>query len=619
MLNRRHLLLSSAALGVAGLGACATTLPPAAGAAATTPPPVRTGEAARFHALMDEWMQRVLRRSPELVTGLGLDKGEWAASKGKLDEASLAQVALDEAENERRLTELRAINRPALSGVDAVHYDTLMFLQQQSVDAQRRFEIKAGGLIYVYGLTQLSGEYQSFPDFVDNQHTIETASDAEAYLSRLNEFARILDQERETVGHDIARGIIPPDFALDKALVQMRALRDATPESSPLVQSVVRRTREKNIAGAWDARATRIFLDRIRPALDRQLALLGDMRRRATHDAGVWKIPDGDAFYAMSVKAATTTDMTPDEIHRTGLDMVARLTAQADALMKQEGLTRGTVGERYRAMFEDPKYRYPNTDAGKEKLLADLNGQVEVIRAKLPQYFGQLPKTPLEIKRVPPFIEAGAPGGYYNTGSLDGTRPGIYWINLRDTAETPRWTLPTLTYHEGLPGHHLQLTLQQESEVPMLMKIVGFSAYAEGWGLYSEELAVEMGMYENDRPGQIGMIHDAAFRAARLVVDSGMHAKRWSREQAIRYFVDNIGDQEASAVTEIERYSVWPGQACSYMVGKIKIMQLRDRAKAALGSRFDLRRFHDMVLLNGSMPLDVLERVVDQWVATQRA
>ena len=306
MLNRRHLLLSSAAMGVAGLGACATTTPPpadAASAAATTHP-AAAGEAARFHALMDEWMQRTLRRSPELVTGLGLDKGEWAASKGKLDEASLAQVALDEAENERRLTELRAVNRQALTGIDAVHYDTLMFLQQQSVDAQRRFEIKAGGLIYVYGLTQLSGEYQSFPDFVDNQHTIETASDAEAYLSRLNEFARILDQERETVGHDVGRGIIPPDFALDKALVQMRALRDASPETSPLVQSVVRRTREKNIAGAWDARATRILLDRIRPALDRQLALLGDMRRRATHDAGVWKIPDGDEFYAMSVSSA---------------------------------------------------------------------------------------------------------------------------------------------------------------------------------------------------------------------------------------------------------------------------------------------------------------------------
>jgi uncharacterized protein (DUF885 family) len=620
MLDRRQLLLSSAAAGVAGLGACATPqAAPEAVAAPSAAPAAATGEAARFHALMDEWMQRNLRRSPELVTSLGLDKGEWAASKGQLGDASLAQVRRDEAEAARRLGELRAINRAGLTGLDVIHYDTLLYGQEQNVAANQRFDLAAGGLIAPYGLTQLTGSYQQTPDFIDNQHTIETAADAEAYLSRLNEFARVLDQEIETTRHDVGLGVIPPDFALDKALVQMRALRDAAPDKSPLVQSVVRRTREKKIDGTWEARATRIYMDRIRPALDRQLALLTEMRGRATHDAGVWKIPDGEAFYAMSARAATTTDMTPDEIHRTGLDMVARLSAQADTLMKQEGLTRGTVGERYRAMFEDPKYRYPNTDAGKEKLLADLNGQVEVIRARLPQYFGQLPKTPLQIKRVPPFIEAGAPGGYYNTGSLDGTRPGIYWINLRDTAEVPSWTLPTLTYHEGLPGHHLQLTLQQESEVPMLMKIVGFGAYSEGWGLYSEELAVEMGMYEKDRPGHIGMLHDAAFRAARLVVDTGMHSKRWSREQAIKYMVDNIGDQEASAVTEIERYAVWPGQATSYMVGKIKILELRDRARKALGSRFDIRKFHDAVLLNGSMPLDVLENVVDAHIASRRA
>jgi uncharacterized protein (DUF885 family) len=302
-----------------------------------------------------------------------------------------------------------------------------------------------------------------------------------------------------------------------------------------------------------------------------------------------------------------------------GLDQARELSARADVILKGQGLTQGTVGERIAVLFKDPRHLYANTDEAKEQLIADLNGLVREIRPRLPQMFGALPKAEVEIRRVPKFIEAGAPGGYYNTGSLDGTRPGIYWINLRDTAENPRWTLPTLTYHEGLPGHHLQLTLQQESEVPMLMKIVGYGAYAEGWGLYSEELAVEMGMYENDPWGQIGMLHDALFRGVRLVVDSGMHHKRWSREQAVKYYVDTIGDQEASAITEIERYAVWPGQATSYMVGKIKIMQLRDKARQALGSRFDIRGFHDAVLLNGSMPLAVLENVVDNWIATQRA
>ena len=623
MLNRRNLLVTSAA--AAGLAACATT-PPVAGdapAAAPTAPAAaaggRTGEAARFHAMMEEWMQRNLRRSPELVTGLGLDKGEWAASKGQLSDASLAQVERDEAETLRRLAEIRVIDREALTGPDRVHYDTLRYGQEQSAASVQRFDLKAGGLVSPYGLSQLTGAYQSLPDFLDTQHTIETAADAEAYLSRLDAFARVLDQEIETTRHDVGLGVIAPDFALDKALVQMRALRANPPSSSPLVQSLVRRTREKNISGDWEARASRIYTSRVQPAFDRQLAQLTQMRSRATHDAGIWKIRDGDAFYAMSVQSATTTDMTPEQIHQTGLELVASLTARTDALMRKQGLTRGTVGERYRAMYADPRFRYPNTDEGKNKLLADLNGQVEVIRAKLPQYFGALPKTPLEIRRVPPFIEAGAPGGYYNSGSLDGTRPGVYWINLRDTAENPTWTLPTLTYHEGLPGHHLQITLQQESEVPMLMKVVGFGAYAEGWALYSEELAVEMGMYASDPWGEIGMLHDALFRAVRLVVDSGMHAKRWSRERAVKYYVDAIGDQEASAITEIERYAVWPGQATSYMVGKIKIMELRDQARRGLGSRFDIRKFHDTVLLNGSMPLDVLERVVNDWVTTQRA
>jgi uncharacterized protein (DUF885 family) len=617
MLRRRDLLATAAsAAALAPLGSALAQTAAKAVAAA----PARTGESAKFHAQMDEWMQRAMRRYPELVSSLGLDKGPMADAKRHLSAGGLAQVAKDEAETERRLVEIKAIKRSGLSGSDLIHYDSLMFASQLAVDANKRFDMKAGGLVSPYGLSQLSGSYQQTPDFLDNTHTIETASDADAYLSRLDEWGgRVLDQEIEVVRHDVNIGIIPPDFAMDKALGQMKALRDTPAGKAQLVQSVVRRAREKNIPGDWEARATKIYTDKVQPALDRQIALATEMRAKATHDAGIWKIKDGDAFYAMSLEQSTTTKMTPEEIHKTGLDTVAQLSAQADELMKKQGLTQGSVGERYRAMYENPKYHYPNTPEGKAKLLADLNGQVQVISRKLPQWFGQLPKAPLEIKAVPAVIEAGAPGGYYNSGSLDGSRPGIYWINLRDTAEVPTWTLPTLTYHEGIPGHHLQLTLQQESDVPLLMKIVGYNAYAEGWGLYAEQLAVEMGMYENDPLGQIGMLHDAIFRGVRLVVDSGMHAKRWSREQAIKYYVDNIGDQEAGAVTEVERYCVWPGQACSYMVGKLHILALRDKAKAALGPQFDIRRFHDAVLLNGSMPLTVLDNVVDNYIAASKA
>jgi uncharacterized protein (DUF885 family) len=298
-----------------------------------------------------------------------------------------------------------------------------------------------------------------------------------------------------------------------------------------------------------------------------------------------------------------------------GLDVVKDHTAKIDAIMQANGLTKGTVGERLRAMYDDPKFRYENTDAGKDKLLADLNVKVQAIRAKLPAWFGTVPKADLQIKRVPKYIEAGAPGGYYQNATLDGSRPGAYYINLRDTAEVPSWTLPTLTYHEGIPGHHLQISIAQETDLPLLRKVNGFNAYQEGWALYAEQLADEMGMYEGDPWGKIGQLHDAMFRGVRLVVDTGMHAKKWSREQAVKYYVDTLGDQEASAVTEIERYCVWPGQACSYMVGKLTILRLRDKARTALGAGFDIRKFHDAVLLSGALPLEVLEKVVDNYIA----
>jgi uncharacterized protein (DUF885 family) len=268
-------------------------------------------------------------------------------------------------------------------------------------------------------------------------------------------------------------------------------------------------------------------------------------------------------------------------------------------------------------MYEDKRFLYPNTDAGKETLIADLNVKVQAVQAKLPQWFGALPKAKVEIKRIPKYTEAGAPGGYYNNGSLDGTRPGQYYINLRDTAEVPSWTLPTLTYHESIPGHHLQLSLQQEADLPMIRRLSFFSAYIEGWALYAEQLADEMGMYDTDPWGRIGYLHDAALRAVRLVVDTGLHAMRWSREQAIRYFVDTIGDQDTAAATEVERYCVWPGQACAYMLGKLEWLKLRDQAKARLGARFDIRRFHDAGLLSGAMPLEVLDAVIADWIAHQ--
>jgi uncharacterized protein (DUF885 family) len=417
----------------------------------------------------------------------------------------------------------------------------------------------------------------------------------------------------------MALGCIPPDFALAKTLDQMQKLRAIPAASAVLTTSVAKRAKEKGIPGDYAGQAEKIVTEKVYPALDRQIALVKDMQAHATHDAGVWKLKDGEQYYVDSILNWTTSTLKPAEIHQMGLDVVKTYSSRIDEIMKSHGMTKGTVGERLRAMYDDPKFRYPNTDEGKEKLLADLNVKVQVVRAKLPQYFGVLPKANVEIKRVPKYIEAAQPGGYYENASLDGKRPGIYHINLRDTAEVPSWTLPTLTYHESIPGHHLQLSIQQEAALPLIRKVSFFSAYIEGWALYAEQLADEMGMYDNDPFGRIGYLHDAMFRGVRLVVDTGIHSMRWSREQAIKYFTDVLGDPVASATTEVERYCVWPGQACAYMLGKLTILRLREKAKTALGPKFDIHQFHDAILLCGAVPLTVLETVVDNYIKAKRA
>lgn len=613
MHNRRQLLASAAAFGAAA------SLPKIALAAAAAKPQP-TGEAAKMYAQFDKAMAESFRRSPELPTYLGIDKDALAWTKSELSDFSLTALAENKEINARQLKDLRSLDRKQLTGMDAVNYDTVEFTLAVQDEGNRKFQYGGQGAGAPYVLSQLTGSYQQMPDFLDNQHIIETKSDADAYMARLEAFGRLLDQEAEVVRHDVGLGVIPPDFVIGKTLTQLKAFLASAPSDAPVVKSLVRRTAEKKIAGDWAAQASGLYAEKIRPALARQAELLESLRGKAVHDAGCWRLPDGDAYYATSLRQYTTSNISPEEVHTTGLELVKSLGAEADVLMKKAGYTKGTVGERYRQMTADPKQHYPNTDAGKEELLAHLNEQVKIVTAKLPQWFGQLPKAPLQIKRVPPAIEAGAPGGYYNSPSLDGTRPGIYWINLRDTAtENPKWSLPTLTHHEGIPGHHLQLALNNEAgDLPLIRKVIGFSGYSEGWALYAENLAVEMGMYANDPLGHIGMLHDAMFRAVRLVVDSGMHNKHWSREQALKYYIDNIGDAEASAITEIERYSVWPGQASSYMVGKITWLRARERARKALGKKFDIRKFHDAGLLAGGTPLTVLDQVIDNYIASAK-
>jgi uncharacterized protein (DUF885 family) len=581
----------------------------AAVAAAARALPEGTDSAKQLNNLFDQFMKENLDISPLFVTSLGMDTGARARQKSEIDDGSEAGIERQKALNASQLARLKAFDRSSLSASDAISYDVVMYGLRANDDANRAFRYGTGGAGQPYVLSQLNGSYQQLPAFLDNQHSIETKPDADAYVARLAGFATLLDQETEVARHDLAMGVAAPDFALAKALMQMRELRAPAPEKSPLTASVVRRAKEKNLSGDYARQASRVVGDQIYPALDRQIAAVTEMQKKTTHDAGVWRLPDGEAYYAASLVIWATTGKKPEEIHQLGLETVKDHTARIDSLMRKIGMTQGTVGERLRAMYKDPKFQYADTDEAKETLLADLNARVQRVRAKLPGYFGTLPKANVQIKRVPKEIEAGAPGGYYNNPSLDGKRPGIYWINLRDTSEQPKWTLPTLTYHESIPGHHLQGSIQREANLPLIRKVSFYSAYIEGWALYAEQLAAEMGEYDDDPTGHIGQLHDSMLRAIRLVVDTGLHGKRWSREKAVQYFVDSLGDPETAAVTEVERYSVWPGQACTYMLGKLTFLSQRERAKQTLGTKYDIRSFHDAMLLPGAVPLDLLERV----------
>ena len=570
---------------------------------------------AQLNKAFDDIFNQSLDASPEQVTSLGLDKGPRAGAKFKLHDASLAEVERRKAQTRANLARLRGIDRKALTGMAAVNYDCVLYNLEAADRGNRGFAYPTGNSPYV--LSQITGAYQGTPDFLDSQHTIATREDCEAYLARLGEFARVMDEECERVRHDVGLGVVPPDFCIAGALSQMKILH-VTADRSTLVSSLARRAKAKGIEGDWAGQAMQVYEAKVLPALDRQVALLEGLKGRATHDAGVWKLPDGEAWYALALETRTTTTMTPAQVHKLGLDVTKELSARADTLFRKLGMSQGTVAQRYGALFKDPKYLYPNTDEGKAKEVADLNALVQAMQARLPAYFGALPKTPLEIRRIPAATEAGA-STHYTGGSLDGSRPGIYWLNLRDTAEAPFWDMPTTTFHEGIPGHHLQITLQRQADLPLIRKAGGFGAYAEGWALYSEQLADEMGFYKDQPAWELGYIHDALLRSGRLVTDTGLHALRWSREKASETLASIDGDPITLAQQEIERYCVTPGQACSYMVGKVTILRLREKAKAALGPRFDIRQFHDAVLLSGSMPLTVLGQVVDTYIAAHKA
>ncbi len=587
----------------------ATTLPAGAGAAAA---PKAGGDAA-LRAMLDRFFYGRLDESPEQATRLGLDTGPRAGLKAKLSDESAAGQARDLARAKAEYAELRRVDTKGLSAAAQLDYEVVAYQLSRAISGAERFTYGSSlGRFSPYILSQLTGPYRDVPDFLESQVRVRDAAEADAYLARLEAFPRSIDDSSERQRQDAARGVLAPDYILDTTLKQLASAMDQPAEKTVMVATFATKLAAARLPADRVARATAIVRDRVFPALERQRALVADLRTKAVHDAGCWRLPDGDAYYAAAAEAATTVPMTGDEIHRLGLAQVAEISARIDGILKTQGMTQGSVGQRLVALNERPDQLFPNTDPGREALLAQLNRQIRAMEARLPEAFATLPKAPVEVRRVPPTIQAGAPGGYYENASLDGSRPAIYYINLRDTFDRPKFGLATLTLHEAVPGHHLQVSLALEStEIPLIRRRGFFSGYSEGWALYSEQLADEMGMYDGDPLGQVGYLQSLLFRATRLVVDSGMHAKRWSREKATDYLIATTGIARGRSQGEIDRYTVWPGQACSYKIGHTAWTRLRAEAQKA--PNFDLKQFHS-VLLKGAMPLAVLERVVRaQW------
>ena len=555
---------------------------------------------------------------PELLTSIGaIENTPFDFHSGKLSDYTKAKADATLEKVKKARAGLDKYGPDGLEGQELISWKIMATLLDDII-RQGAFDYSG------YPVNQISGPTVNLPSFLTDSHQIVNEKSVKRYISRLNEFGRVLEESRVNVIDHRDNGVTPPDFIIEKSLVGMRSFIGGGASENPLVTTLVEKLDEMEdlsdekkadlTAQAKEAVATKVI-----PGYEAMIALFEDLQSSANHDAGIWRIPDGDKIYAAALKSNTTTDFTADEVHDIGLSEVARIEAEMDAILVGEGYTEGTVSERVQVLMRDPEQIYPNTDEGRKEMIDYLVSLNKEVMALAGDYFIALPPQELEILRVPEYSQDSAPGGYYNQPALDGSTPGRFYINQKDTADNPRWTLPTLLYHEAAPGHHFQISSALLIEgVPFVRKFGLFTAYTEGWALYAERVAKEdMGMYDDDPLGDLGRLQAEMFRAVRLVVDTGLHHKRWSREEAIEYMVSNTGMTEAEVTREIERYVVWPGQATAYKTGQLAILRMRKQAEEALGDTFDLRQFHEMILLNGAMPLDLLQENVDAWIVEQ--
>ncbi len=556
-------------------------------------------------AVMDE---------PEILTVVGVVENSMLDFHShKLTDAS-PQHNYKMLERDLKYLELmRRYDRDLLTHQQDITYDMTDWLLRTNIEGGR-------WMFHDYPVNQTFGVQSSLPSFMTTHHRIEDEGSAENYIKRLRAFETKMNQVAESVEYRAERGVIPPVLVIDHVVREMQDFIAVPAGEHPLYQNMEEKLAELD---ELSSSLKQELLDETKAAVEnevfrgyqRLIDLFVDLRDRAGTEAGVWALPDGDAYYRYMTRMHTTLPLTPGQIHETGLEEVERITLEMNSLFEEIGIENGTIAERFARLDENPEMFYPDTAGVHQQIIADYTAQIEYLYERTAPLFKRTPSADVEVRRVPEYSEATAPFAYYSIPSLDGSRPGIFFINLRDIKEITKYGMMTLSAHEAVPGHHFQLALAQEMEgVPTIRKLYPFTAYVEGWALYTEWLLDEIGVYEDDPYGNLGRLQAEMFRAVRLVVDTGIHYKRWTREEAIEYMYKNTGMPRGDIVSEIERYIVAPGQALAYKIGMMHIQELRKQAEEALGSDFDIREFHDVVLMNGGLPLEILTGVVETYI-----
>ena len=559
---------------------------------------------------------RLLLRSPELLTMLGiLEKFGIHRHNTKFTDASEAFEDKFYQFFRKEQKTLRSYDRTRMEPAVRLSADIMQAFLDESVEGEQFRH-------HDYPLNQMFGVQSEMPNFMMTLHPVVSKKEARNYVIRLGLFGRKFDQVLEGLHIRESKGCLPPHFVILRVLEEMKNFISTPPRENPLYTvfaeklSGLEKLSQADRTQLLDNAAAQIDTV-VYPAYHKLIDYFSALEQKTKVDAGVWNLPDGDAYYANRLRTNTTTNYTPEQVHQIGLQEVDRLEGKMRSIFTELGY--GMIESPTRKLNElgkDEQFLYQNTDDGRRAALVEYQRILDEVDSKLDAFFNLRPKAGIKVERIPEFREKTSAGAYYQMPSMDGKRPGTFYANLRDMKETQKFGMKTLAYHEGIPGHHFQIAITMElKKVPYFRRVLPFTAYVEGWAMYSEQLCREIGMYQDDPYGELGSLDSELFRAVRLVVDTGIHYKRWTREQAIEYMQAHSAQELESVVSEIERYFVMPGQACAYKIGMIKIVELREKARAALGEKFDLRTFHDAVLKNGSLPLSILEQVIDEYIA----